>query len=986
MDAVRVLLFAVATAWTLWPASPDAATLDEELIVAEELYRTVGPSEALPLFEGIAERAKDTDTHAYAMAVGFVGECHWRLGEFNLADEFLQQALVLKRELGDRAQEAKTINVMGLLAWHRGRFPEAIANFELAANVGREIGDRKLEGAALNNLSLVGDELGDYHASLARYEQVLEIFREIGFPRGEGDVLGNIGGVNLLLGRFSDAERYYRQALLLSEKLGSNTSLSQDHGNLAMALVGAGRIAEAIEHFDQASKFATAAGIKRDEAYWQRGKGNALVLAGRYDGALALYRQALATYRAIGADPEQVEALNDLGELYLRLGDAGSAELSFEEAADIASRIGFTRALTRNLLALGDLAARRERNVESTALYEQALARAKEAGEMAAWSEALLRLALLPASAADRERASERARLALEIARETGAATYEGRALYALAELARDGDPAAALRYYADAGRVAKSIDDPELAWQVHYGRARTLVTRNDLNGAVQELQLAIAVIEDVRERLKEARFRTGYVQDKYQVYVDLVRLQLELGKTADAFGTAERLRSRGYLMLVESRDALTEEEGNRESELRTTIRQLQDSLDEEQSRARPERRERAIATFSEELNEAEREYEALLDDHRRTHRRYGVFTTPVTYDTVKTRIAADEALVEYVVDEDAVIAFVVTARSLGAVTLALAKTDLASKIELLRDLLHRRDNDLWTKPAASLGRALIEPLVASPALAGVRKLNIVPHDVMNYLPFDLLPLGPGVLMDRFALAYLPTAATLAMPADGGEESNSMLVVAPSRSRLQHAGEEAKAVDALFRPASRLLIGGAATETAFYSFASQFRNLHVVTHGYFNKQNPLLSGLELEPDESEDGLLEVHEIMGLELAVDLVALSACQTGLGTGHFAELPAGDDFVGLTRAFLYAGSRNVLATLWEVDDRSTSLLMERFYRHLATAPHIDKATALARAQRELRADAKHVHPYYWAAFVLVGNTSTTSQSERKLREIRS
>ena len=95
-------------------------------------------------------------------------------------------------------------------------------------------------------------------------------------------------------------------------------------------------------------------------------------------------------------------------------------------------------------------------------------------------------------------------------------------------------------------------------------------------------------------------------------------------------------------------------------------------------------------------------------------------------------------------------------------------------------------------------------------------------------------------------------------------------------------------------------------------------------------------------------------------------LSACDTAMASGHFAEIPTGDDFVGLTRAFLYAGSRSVLATLWEVDDRSTPALMRGFYSRVEKS---DKAAALIAAQRELRGNAQYQHPYYWAAFILVG-----------------
>lgn len=197
-----------------------------------------------------------------------------------------------------------------------------------------------------------------------------------------------------------------------------------------------------------------------------------------------------------------------------------------------------------------------------------------------------------------------------------------------------------------------------------------------------------------------------------------------------------------------------------------------------------------------------------------------------------------------------------------------------------------------------------------------------------------------------------------------------MLVVAPARSGLIHVAEESAAITALFQPRAELLAGDKATESAFKDVAGNYQYLHLATHGYFNKLNPLLSGLQLESDDTDDGLLEVHEILGLSLESDLVTLSACATGLGSGFITEIPAGDDFVGLTRAFLQAGSDSVLATLWEVDDRSTVNFMKDFYRRLgASGVSNSKAVALANAQRELRASSEYGHPNYWAPFVLVG-----------------
>jgi len=175
-------------------------------------------------------------------------------------------------------------------------------------------------------------------------------------------------------------------------------------------------------------------------------------------------------------------------------------------------------------------------------------------------------------------------------------------------------------------------------------------------------------------------------------------------------------------------------------------------------------------------------------------------------------------------------------------------------------------------------------------------------------------------------------------------------------------------VVAAHREPRRLLLGEAATESAFKGAAPGFRVLHLATHSRFNRMNPLLSRLELEPSDADDGHLEVHEILGLRLEASLVTLSACETGLSSDLLGSVPAGDDFVGLTRAFLHAGSGAVLASLWEVDDRSTLELMRAFYGRLAsTRP----AAALASAQREMLAgrEATLAHPYHWAAFVLVG-----------------
>jgi CHAT domain-containing protein len=166
-----------------------------------------------------------------------------------------------------------------------------------------------------------------------------------------------------------------------------------------------------------------------------------------------------------------------------------------------------------------------------------------------------------------------------------------------------------------------------------------------------------------------------------------------------------------------------------------------------------------------------------------------------------------------------------------------------------------------------------------------------------------------------------------------------------------------------------VLSGAAASEAAFRREAPGQRVLHLAGYGVLNQRNPLFSYVQLAPGGEYDGRLEVHEVLGLNLAADLVVLSACQTGLGSGALADVPTGDDWVGLTRAFLHAGAGHVVATLWPVDDWGTAALMERFYG--AAAASEDPARALALAQRGLIATAATAHPFYWAGFVVVGGS---------------
>ena len=186
---------------------------------------------------------------------------------------------------------------------------------------------------------------------------------------------------------------------------------------------------------------------------------------------------------------------------------------------------------------------------------------------------------------------------------------------------------------------------------------------------------------------------------------------------------------------------------------------------------------------------------------------------------------------------------------------------------------------------------------------------------------------------------------------------------------LPFAREEVRRIGELFAPKSRrVLFGTAASEDAVRAHVEKTTHLHIAAHGIIDESRPSRSGLlvGISIDGRDDGILSMNEIYRLRLDADLAVLSGCSTGRG-----EMLRGEGIVGLTRAFLYAGARSVVVSLWNVNDRSTAPLMEAFYREMIGGRPAASALRQAKIGMLRSADRAHRHPARWAPFVLIGDS---------------
>lgn len=271
---------------------------------------------------------------------------------------------------------------------------------------------------------------------------------------------------------------------------------------------------------------------------------------------------------------------------------------------------------------------------------------------------------------------------------------------------------------------------------------------------------------------------------------------------------------------------------------------------------------------------------------------------------------------------------------------------------------------------AEELFAVLVAPL--QPAIR-YQTLILAPHGELHYVPFAALrdPATGRYLMESYALSYTPSVTALKHLLQKKVRSGGEILVLgdpkTAESALPGARDEALAIAQLFDVKANL--GQDAGESLLRRVGSRVGLVHIAAHALYDGDHPLFSRIYLSPGEGQDGLLEAHEVFGeLDLrGVQMVTLSACQTGEG-----RRSRGDDIVGLTQAFLHAGSSSVLATLWRIDDSASTRLMKRFYAsvHAGTA----FAEALREAQREALTEPGRKDPYFWAAFKLTGDPLST------------
>jgi len=925
--------------------------------------------------------------------------------------------------IADTAVMASALGNIGAGLYRESELDSAARYFTEARKLAAIAGDRRAELNALGGLASVSKDRSDYAVAARQYREALFLRRQIGDYRGVAADADNLGLVAAATGNPGEARRRYTEALVTAHEHGFDDAAAAALLNLGALASSEGDDRVAEKRYTEALALYRKLADPADEAIALRNLG--LLHAGRgdYPAAAARYEDALTILERTGPVEILVGTHVDLSQVFAAMGDLDQADRQLKTAEQTAHGGGLSLATEgRLLLARGDLALEFNRLTAAQESYDRGLALLRKAKDPSGEAAALAALgglsfftedyakakSLLTSAAMGQQSGGEdrsaaltgllaaRAERALgdtadarrSITKAVETLRGEGDRVahaWALCELGNHEQAVGSLRAAVAAYRngLARLGRSPAVETTIclYRGLGRALRARGATAEAVTELQRGIVAIEAAAAGVATAGRRADFLTDKWEIYSDLALAQVALGQDSSAFETSERLRARQTLALMagDPDPTISPEVNRRLAALRRRITDLLDESAAHETAVALRGSDDPLAGARSALVQAETEYAELLDSLEAAGS-LGTPSRPVgvpSWREIAVGLPSEGVLIEYLMTDSAVVAFVLAPGRLSVVDLPTTGRELAGEVDFVRGVLRpvagSGGGSPWKPPLRRLYEQLVAPIEKAGLLEGKHRLLIVPHRDLHYLPFAAL-LEPGAsgrfLAQRDEIGSVASGAVWlrlrARPT--ASRANSLLALAPRPRDLPGAREEVRAIATLYGPDALVLIGDRATRESLAIAASGRSIVHLASRGVLNRHNPRFSYIALAPDRDSDGRLEVHDVARLSIDARLVVLSACQTALGSGRLMDVPPGDDWVGLVQAFQSAGARSVLATLWPVDDRATARLMSRFYQALRAGQ--SESAALAAAQREAIAAPSSRGPFYWAGFVLNGD----------------
>jgi tetratricopeptide (TPR) repeat protein len=965
-------------------------------------------TQALPISREVGDRRGEAET------LTNIGVVYDDLGQKQKALEYYNQALPIRRAVGDRSGEAVTLSKIGEVYRDLGQKPKALEYYNQALPIRREVGDRSGEALTLTNIALVYDDLGQKQKALEYYNQALPILREVGDRSGEAVALNGIGGVYDDLGQKQKALEYYRQALPILREVGDRPAEAYALNNVGAVYDTLGEEQKALEYYNQALPIMREVGDRRGEAGTLTNIGTVYDNLWQKQMALEYYNQALPIRREVGDRHGEANTLHHIGWVYCLLGQKQKALEYFTQALPIEREVGDPRGEAATLTNIGRVYNDLGQKHKALEYYNQALPIRREVGDRRGEAATLKDIGVVYDALGQKEKALPSELAALSLAKAVGDPDLQGKTEDSLMSHFRDEKrPELAIFFGMDAvnsfQQIRRNISGLDRDVQAGFAKSKSatyrelaeLLVQSDRLGEAEQV-LDLLKEEELKEVVRGAPSNATAKVEPLKLSEGQQRAQGELAapeKTAAAL-TALSLEYAGLL----AKATRTPAEDARLKVLETSIEQGNGEVSAffrntlYPQLAQKARTEDANALLGREKSEVSRLQNTLAE------------------------LGPSVMGIRLLLGEEHAYAIVVTAHTREKFELKATPAELRSKVLQVRDDLRSPSSDpkphlaeLYAMVVAPLGNEL-KALEQSPAAQGrVPALLWSLDSVLRYLPMAALYDGQHYLAERFNnVLFTPesyghmtaspdlNAAQLRVLAMGLSKSYGGLPplpgVMPELEAVVHdpaVPESHGPLEGKLLPNEQFTLVALKTELGV---GKSFPVVHIASHFVEETgsgEEPYLmlagestggaEGYALTLTKMEDSSISFH-------GTRLLTLSACSTAKGDAATDGLEM--DSLGMIAQ--QKDAEAVLATLWDVNDLSTSRLMSDFYARWVKHPAEGKAEALRQAQLGLlhgvaaastnpekergfqngqeskspAHEAAYAHPFYWAPFVLIGN----------------
>ena len=890
---------------------------------------------------------------------------------------------------------------------------------EAAIAVAEKLGDKESLAYALRSKANSLSFLGERSRASELNAQAVQLFHELDQPIEEGRTLSTSIQPLILLGEYDRALQAAERARTIFSAAGDTLRLARLDLNTGNIFHRQDRFKEAFSNYQRA--YSQLLPDKDPEGILVALHNMAVCLTAMNESEKALdaYAEVRSFCKKHDMPLAMAQAEYNVAYLYFLKGEYGLAIELLRKAHETAVRVGDTYHVALCGLDLSEIYVQLNLNQDAAELAQEAYTNFDQAGIRYEAAKALCYWAI----ALSQQRKNFRALILFAQARSMFVAEKNSVwpsmiDLYEAFAHFNDGRLAESRRYCFAALTFFKS-SSPDRTSLCHLLLAKIALKNADLESARQECGMATEeftgreapilsyqaalvqgqieeasfnfaeaekhylgakeILEKLRHGIRGEELKISFLENKLEIYENLVGLCLTRGSAKDhnhqAWSYMEQAKSRNLLeTIVRRKNPVNAHHANgsglavRILKLRKELNWYYHRIEIEQTASQPatgirllelrqsaEQKEKDFLRLLRELPESEAEAAGVEE------------VKPASLESVREAIGPNAALIEYFRVRDQILAAVITSNDLEiiSVTTLSRVTQLLSMLQQQFSHFHLSPGHIQqlAQPLMATTRATLQELY-SQLIAPIRDslkephLIIVPHESLHAVPFHALFDGSHYLIDSFTVSYAPSASIYVQCSKKDAFTSGIsLVLGVASEQTPRVEEEVQSVAAIL-PNSKQLSGVEASEMALREEATNSALIHIASHGFFRQDQPMFSGIRLG-----DTFLTLYDLYTLNLPANHVTLSGCSTGLNA-----IASGDEIMGLTRGLLYAGARSLLLSLWNVNDSSTAEFMTNFYKNLAE----NKNLALAQQKAIQQVRKRYAHPYYWAPFVLMGGIS--------------